>query len=71
MSEIITKMPISIFLWLITLSFSCGVLFMQVQSQKEMIEKQITISNQVYYDLRAIQSDLAELRGYLKAREQK
>lgn len=70
MSETINKMPISIFLWLLTLSFSCGMLWMEVQNQKELNDKNSMFTHEIWLDLKMIQSDLADLNGYVRAREE-
>ncbi len=43
---------------------------MEVQNQKAQNEKNNDLSHEIWLDLKMIQSDLADLNGYVRAREE-
>lgn len=55
--------------WLLALSFWAGVSWMQIQTQKEMLERQQMTRVRIWDQLKAIRHDLDILVGYTKAKE--
>lgn len=66
-----SKIDFGLVAWLIALSFWSGVSFMQVQANKEMIQDNRNVRVRMWSDIKKIQIDIADIAGYIRAKEQK
>lgn len=60
------QLDIGIVVWLIVLSFWSGVSYMQIQSNKELIDKDVISRQRMWDTINMMRDDLSTIAGYIK-----